>query len=114
MAFCVLPFLSIFLWVSLSFAQNGVTFLYPTKGLEFYYLDTVNVTWTSNFTTPFLFTFCSNPNKTVLTSTYSPFVLFLEYILADIHPPSGHQVKRSHQWLCTGCSELQRRDTMLV
>ncbi|KAI1497860.1 hypothetical protein F5X99DRAFT_351216 [Biscogniauxia marginata] len=37
---------------------NGVTWQYPTEGLTFYYLDTVQVTYTSNFSGPFLYTFC--------------------------------------------------------
>ncbi|KAI0596797.1 hypothetical protein F4775DRAFT_562800 [Biscogniauxia sp. FL1348] len=41
---------------------NGVTWQYPTSGLTFYYLDTVQVTYTSNFSDPNLYTFCSDGN----------------------------------------------------
>ncbi|KAI5923567.1 hypothetical protein F4810DRAFT_199198 [Camillea tinctor] len=41
---------------------NGVTWQYPTRGLTFYYLDTVQVTYTSNFSDPNLYTFCSDEN----------------------------------------------------
>jgi len=45
---------------SIAAAQNGVTFLYPTAGLTINYLDTVNVTYESNFTSPLLYSFCTN------------------------------------------------------
>lgn len=39
--------------------NHGVTFLYPTPNLTFNYKDTVNVSYTSNFSSPQLFTFCN-------------------------------------------------------
>ncbi|KAK0654758.1 hypothetical protein B0T16DRAFT_337 [Cercophora newfieldiana] len=41
--------------------NHGVVFIYPTKDQIYNYMDTVNVTYTSPFPTPNLFTFC-NPN----------------------------------------------------
>ena len=46
-------------------SENGVTFLYPAGGEMFYYLDTVNVTYTSSFSSPYLYTFCSTADDTV-------------------------------------------------
>ncbi|KAH6684240.1 hypothetical protein B0J14DRAFT_646149 [Halenospora varia] len=40
--------------------NHGVNFTYPIEGLTLYRLDTVNVSWTSNFSTPLLYTFCKN------------------------------------------------------
>ncbi|KAH8683242.1 hypothetical protein BGZ60DRAFT_215130 [Tricladium varicosporioides] len=40
--------------------NHGVNFTYPTEGLTLYRLDTVNVSWTSNFSKPLLYTFCKN------------------------------------------------------
>ncbi|KAK4443363.1 hypothetical protein QBC34DRAFT_443413 [Podospora aff. communis PSN243] len=37
---------------------NGVIFVYPTKDQIYNFMDTVNVTYTSPFPTPNLFTFC--------------------------------------------------------
>lgn len=39
---------------------NDVEFLYPTENLTFHYMDTVNVTYTSDFPTPQLWVFCTN------------------------------------------------------
>ena len=44
--------------------DHGVVFLYPTSGLTLNYLDTVNVSYTSHFTSPLLYTFCYDPNNT--------------------------------------------------
>jgi hypothetical protein len=38
---------------------NGVVFIYPTKDQIYNFMDTVNVTYTSPFPTPNLFTFCN-------------------------------------------------------
>lgn len=51
--------------------ENGVTFLYPAGGETFYYLDTVNVTYTSSFSQPYLFTFCSKADDNVRQGTSS-------------------------------------------
>lgn len=56
------------LWASSAGVLNGVEFSYPTKGLTFYYLDTVNVTWTSQFPTPHLHTLCKNSSWDNVTS----------------------------------------------
>lgn len=45
--------------------DNGVTFLYPAGGEMFYYLDTVNVTYTSSFSEPYLFTFCRKADDSI-------------------------------------------------
>lgn len=45
-------------WLPFATANCGVEFLYPQPGLTFYYLDTVNVTYTSNFSNPTLFAWC--------------------------------------------------------
>jgi hypothetical protein len=39
---------------------NGVTWLFPTTDQILHYEDTVNVTWTSHFSSPLLYTFCFN------------------------------------------------------
>jgi hypothetical protein len=39
--------------------DHGVVFLFPTPGLTFYYLDTVNVQYTSSFPSPNLYIFCN-------------------------------------------------------
>jgi hypothetical protein len=43
--------------------DHGVVFLYPTRGLVFYYLDVVNVSYTSSFPTPNMYTFCDGGNR---------------------------------------------------
>lgn len=50
---------------SASVESNGVQFLYPTKGVTLHYNDYVQVQWTSNFSDPWLFTFCSNSDNDV-------------------------------------------------
>ncbi|PVH79861.1 hypothetical protein DL98DRAFT_655232 [Cadophora sp. DSE1049] len=42
--------------------DNGVKFLYPPAGLTFNYLDTVNVTYTSPYKKPKLYTYCLRYN----------------------------------------------------
>ncbi|PQE03087.1 transmembrane alpha-helix domain-containing protein [Rutstroemia sp. NJR-2017a BVV2] len=41
-------------------STNGVEFLYPTEGLTLHYMDIVNVTYTSGFSSPQMWVFCSN------------------------------------------------------
>jgi hypothetical protein len=41
-------------------SNHGVVFTFPTTGDVFNYGDVVNVSWTSSFTTPLLYTFCAN------------------------------------------------------
>ena len=50
-------------------ANCGVDFLYPQPDLTFYYLDTINVTYTSNFSNPTLIAFCgqASPTESELT-----------------------------------------------
>jgi len=41
--------------------DHGVTFQYPINDMpDVHYLDSVNVSWTSNFSSPKMFTFCAN------------------------------------------------------
>lgn len=42
--------------------DTGVTFLYPPAGLTFNYLDTINVSYTSPFSSPYLVTYCLRYN----------------------------------------------------
>lgn len=58
-------------------AEHGVTFLYPVDGLTLNYLDTINVTWTSNFSSPQLFTFCTNKTDSSLMFGTFPSLLLL-------------------------------------
>lgn len=46
--------------------KNGVDFLFPVdnSSLTLNYLDTIVVTYTSNFTNPLLYTFCTNVSNT--------------------------------------------------
>ncbi|CAG8959466.1 hypothetical protein HYFRA_00001364 [Hymenoscyphus fraxineus] len=43
--------------------NHGVTFLYPPTGLSPNYLDTINVTYTSPFPDPLLYTWCRNASN---------------------------------------------------
>ncbi|KKY31574.1 hypothetical protein UCDDA912_g08495 [Diaporthe ampelina] len=44
-------------------ADDPIRFLYPDEqGLEFHYLDRVDVSYESNFSAPFLFTWCGQGN----------------------------------------------------
>lgn len=44
-------------------ADDPIRFLYPDKqGLEFHYLDRIDVSYESNFSAPFLFTWCNPGN----------------------------------------------------
>ena len=55
--------------------KNFVTFLYPPAGLTLNYMDTVNVSYTSQFPKPVLYTFCTKPNsRTTFTSTFPSYV----------------------------------------
>jgi hypothetical protein len=45
--------------------SHGVKFLFPTTGQILNYQDTVNVTWTSPFPKPLLYTFCLNSTNSV-------------------------------------------------
>ncbi|KAH8902584.1 hypothetical protein BR93DRAFT_868656, partial [Coniochaeta sp. PMI_546] len=53
-------------------AKCGVEFLYPQPGLTFYYLDTINVTYTSNFTNPTLFAWCGQGSPAQKFETSAP------------------------------------------
>ncbi|KAB5523000.1 hypothetical protein GE09DRAFT_487184 [Coniochaeta sp. 2T2.1] len=58
-------------WLPFVTANCGVEFLYPQPDLMFYYLDTINVTYTSNFSNPTLFAWCgqsSSPTQKYETS----------------------------------------------
>jgi len=60
--------LVLLLHAGLSNAACGVTFLFPTRDQTFRYLDTVNVTYQSNFTSSTLYTWCDGPKITQRTS----------------------------------------------
>ncbi len=69
--FLVIVFSVYILFFPLAGADNhGVTFLYPTAGLAFNWLDTINVSWISRFQAPLLYAFCLNDTGTggLLTS----------------------------------------------
>lgn len=60
--------------------DHGVVFLYPPSGLTVNYKDTVNVSYTSNFSNPQLITFCNEAgSNSIVTGKYIP--LFLPAIL---------------------------------
>lgn len=44
---------------------NGVQFLFPTQGVTLHYNDYVQVQYTSDFTDPWLFTFCESADGDV-------------------------------------------------
>lgn len=44
---------------------NGVEFLFPTQGATLHYNDYVQVQYISNFTDPWLFTFCEEADGSV-------------------------------------------------
>jgi hypothetical protein len=48
-------------------AECSVNFLYPTSGLTFNYLDTVNVTYISTIANPTLYCSCGAPEKAVMS-----------------------------------------------
>ena len=49
---------SIFARVSAMIPTNGVEFLFPTQGATLHYNDYVQVQYTSEFSDPWLYTFC--------------------------------------------------------
>ncbi|KUJ11606.1 uncharacterized protein LY89DRAFT_228276 [Mollisia scopiformis] len=56
----LLAVLCTFLSLMVSADYHGVTFLFPIDGLTLSHDDTVNVTYTSDFPVPLLYTFCRN------------------------------------------------------
>ncbi|OIW33018.1 hypothetical protein CONLIGDRAFT_556141, partial [Coniochaeta ligniaria NRRL 30616] len=56
----------------LATANCGVEFLYPQPGLTFYYLDTINVTYTSNFSNPTLIAWCGSGSPAQKFETSAP------------------------------------------
>jgi len=62
--------------LELMFADDyhGVVFLYLNSRLALNFCDTVNVTWTSPFPKPMLYTFCYNATTNGLISGSSPFL----------------------------------------
>jgi hypothetical protein len=50
-------------------SNHGVVFLFPTTGDTFNYGSVVNVSWTSSFTNPLLYTFCSNSTTSNIQGT---------------------------------------------
>lgn len=70
--FCGLPTLGALPILALLFASvssmtetNGVLFLFPTQGVTLHYNDYVQVQYISNFTDPWLFTFCRDADGNV-------------------------------------------------
>jgi len=63
--------------------DHGITFLYPVDGLDVHYLDSVNVSWTSNFSEPRMYTFCINAVSQATITGRTPLLMdqfkFLEY-----------------------------------
>lgn len=56
--------------------DHGVTFLFPTRGIAFHYLDIVNVTYLSPFPHPNLYTFCDGGSRQgQLDRPYLPYCL---------------------------------------
>ncbi|KAL3427191.1 hypothetical protein PVAG01_00700 [Phlyctema vagabunda] len=53
--------------------RNGVTFLYPTAGLTFYHLDTIEVSYISPFPNPLLYTFCNSGRRQIRVQEVEPF-----------------------------------------
>ncbi|KAK1770176.1 hypothetical protein QBC33DRAFT_603324 [Phialemonium atrogriseum] len=53
--------------------KHGVTFLFPTEGQTFYYLDTINVTYLRDFPHPHLYTFCDGGNRFIRTTPSAPY-----------------------------------------
>jgi hypothetical protein len=51
-------------------SNHGVVFTFPTTGDVFNYGDVVNVSWTSGFTNPLLYTFCSNSTSSDIQGTF--------------------------------------------
>ncbi|KAK0630845.1 hypothetical protein B0T17DRAFT_590236 [Bombardia bombarda] len=47
-------------------ALCGASFLFPTQGLQFYYLDTINVTYLSSFSDPILSLSCGQPGQAAI------------------------------------------------
>lgn len=56
-AFAVITF---YIFVFSDAGQFYVTFLYPQTDSVYNYLDTVNISWTSNYTDPVLYFFCAS------------------------------------------------------
>jgi hypothetical protein len=56
----------------------GVEFLYPTPGLSFYYLDTINVTYVSNLSDPTLFCWCGQGQPAKSQSLHMPSRILVE------------------------------------
>lgn len=61
--FTTTALLLVFCSISGALADDPLQFLYPDKeGLEFHYLDRIDVSYESNFSAPFLFTWCGQGN----------------------------------------------------
>jgi hypothetical protein len=83
--------------------NHGVTFLFPTAGQVLNYQDTINVTWTSPFPKPILYTFCysatTNKQYQGKPSPFPHFIWTTENIQASLLTQN-----RGH----TKCHALQR------
>ncbi|KAI7784573.1 hypothetical protein LA080_009810 [Diaporthe eres] len=61
--FTITALLLVFCSISGALADDPLQFLYPDEdGLEFHYLDRIDVSYESNFSAPFLFTWCGQGN----------------------------------------------------
>lgn len=56
---------SLFAGVHSMTPTNGVEFLFPTQGTALHYNDYVQVQYTSNFSAPWLYTFCLDGDSNV-------------------------------------------------
>jgi hypothetical protein len=48
-------------------ADCGANFLFPTKGLQFHHLDTINITYHSDLASPTLLCWCGAPGRATLS-----------------------------------------------
>lgn len=76
--------------------NHGVNFTYPTEGLTLYRLDTVNVSWTSNFSTPLLYTFCKNKTGDNPITGMFYFISLYSSFLVSLTLPSQKSTQASN------------------
>lgn len=85
------------LFLALSFAcvsamtpSNGVEFLFPTQGATLHYNDYVQVQYTSEFSAPFLYTFCRAASGSVSRKFSSSIESLLDTGTAKWEPYDAH------------------------
>jgi hypothetical protein len=75
---------------------NGVTWLFPNTNQILHYEDTVNVTWTSPFPRPLLYTFCFNSTNNFIfqgiSSLYLPSWSISSWTCRGV--PGSHTIQR--------------------